>query len=115
MNLESGAGGLTNLKGLRLLDVSNMRHHMTDADRERMRANWPNLEELQEQSPYDDVERNRQYGMLGELEKEPYDSEEEAGSAIDVGRDEGPGSVEDDDEWEADSTEEEDCLSNVLE
>lgn len=89
---------------------------MTDADRERMRTNWPNLEELQEQSPYDDVERNRQYGMLGELEKEPYDSEDEAGSAIDVGRDEGPGSVEDDDEWEADSTEEEeDCLSNVLE
>ncbi|KAG0065614.1 hypothetical protein BGZ92_005537, partial [Podila epicladia] len=43
---------------------------------------------------------------VGELEKEPYDSEEEAGSAIDVGRDEEPSSVKDDDEWEADSMEE---------
>ncbi|KAG0332372.1 hypothetical protein BG000_010059 [Podila horticola] len=106
MSLESGLGELASLKELRVLDISNMDHRITDVEREWMHAHWPKFEELREWDHYEDEdswenveyyhEQQEKWKFLEEMEKESYDSEGETGSKDDDDSGERPGYVLDD-------------------
>ncbi|KAF9298502.1 hypothetical protein BGZ74_009359 [Mortierella antarctica] len=115
MSLESGLEELASLKELRVLDVSNMDHRITDAERKWMRTYWPKFEELRDRAPcYDDEEtiHGMKWRLVGELEEQPCESEEDAGSADDRDDEGSSGSLEDGSEWKADSVEEDSDLED---
>ncbi|KAF9330931.1 hypothetical protein BG006_006172 [Podila minutissima] len=109
MSLENGLEELASLKELRVLDFSNMDHRITAAERKWMRTYWPKFEELRDGVPcYDDEEtiHGMKWRLVGELEEQPCESEEDAGSVDDRDDEGSSGSLEDGSEWKTDSVEE---------
>ncbi|KAF9215062.1 hypothetical protein BGZ59_002381 [Podila verticillata] len=70
MTLENGLEELIGLKELRLLDVYNMDHGITETERDWMRTHWPKFEELREQGFYNDPPRDvdEEFSMEQEYE-----------------------------------------------
>jgi len=101
--MGNGLGELVGLKELRLLDVGNMNHDITDTEREWMHSNRPKFEELKEQCPLHGHRQHlgEDFNMEQEYENLKHERRIEEMGDVHESDKEGPSSGEEDDSKES--------------